>query len=122
MAYPPRLAKRWTDDDVPEEQEQAFADVVERLAGLQPDLDRDGNEKPGLVFLTDDARSEFIQCYNATGDEQSGMTGDLAAAWSKLEEVAARLALVSHCIRGVMTDSVDARECDAESLAAGVVC
>ncbi|QDT50425.1 hypothetical protein Pan258_44840 [Symmachiella dynata] len=120
MTYPPRRAKRWTDDDVPMEQEQAFADVVERLAGLQPDLDRHGDESPGLVFLTDDARSAFINYYNATGDEQSGMTGDLAAAWSKLEEVAARLALVFHCIRGVMTDDVDPRECDAESMAAGI--
>ncbi|MCA9074632.1 MAG: DUF3987 domain-containing protein [Planctomycetaceae bacterium] len=120
MAYPPRRAKRWTDDDVPEEQEQAFADIVERLAGLQPDLDRDGNETPVLVFLTDDARSAFIDYYNSTGDEQSGLTGDLAAAWSKLEEVAARLALVFHCIRGVMTDDVDPRKCDLESMAAGI--
>ena len=120
MAYPPRRAKCWTDDDVPEEQEQAFADVVERLAGMQPDLDRGGNERPGQVFLTDDARSAFINYYNATGEEQAGMTEDLAAAWSKLEEVAARLTLVFHCIRGVTTDNVDPKKCDAESMAAGI--
>ena len=120
MAYPPRRAKRWTDDDVPEEQEQAFADIVGRLAGLRPDIGADGNEKPGLVFLTNEARSAFIAYYNSTADEQTGMTGDLAAAWSKLEEAAARLALVFHCIREVTTDDVDSWKCDAESMAAGI--
>ena len=120
MTYPPRQPKRWTDADVPEEQEQAFADLVERLAGLNADIDADGNQKPGLVFPDDDARSAFIDYYNATADEQAGMSGDLAAAWSKLEETAARLALVFHCIRQVTSGVDDEWICDAESMAAGI--
>ncbi len=47
-------------------------------------------------------------------------TGNLAAAWSKLEETPARLALIIHCIRHVCGDAVDPWTCDAASMSAGV--
>ncbi|MEQ9411562.1 MAG: DUF3987 domain-containing protein, partial [Fuerstiella sp.] len=52
--------------------------------------------------------------------EQAGLTGDLAASWSKLEETAARFALVFHCVRQVTTEDVDPWKCDGQSMSAGV--
>ncbi|MEQ9409510.1 MAG: hypothetical protein RIK87_17375, partial [Fuerstiella sp.] len=57
-------------------------------------------------------REAFIAYYNHTGQEQAGLTGDLAASWSKLEETAARFALVFHCVRQVTTEDVDPWKCD----------
>ncbi|GAB5439735.1 MAG: hypothetical protein Fues2KO_00840 [Fuerstiella sp.] len=120
MACPPRTVKRWTDAEVPEEREQSLLDLVDRLFDLQPDTDADGKLKPGVVFLSDDARREFIEFFNATGDEQATLSGDLAASWAKLEEAAARLALVFHCVRQVTTKDVDPWECDVQSMQSGI--
>ena len=120
MTYPPRRAKKWTDDEIPESQENALEDLLTGLASLQPDIGADGNQKSGIVFLADDARAAFIEYYDRTGLEQSGMSGDLAASWSKLEETAARFALVFHCVRNVTSDDVDPWKCDIDSMAAGI--
>jgi hypothetical protein len=50
--------------------------------------------------------------------EQAELTGDLAAAWSKLEGYTARLALVIHLVRAVTGDA-DPMAVDAESIIAG---
>lgn len=120
MAYPPRRPKQWTDDEIPETQETALEDLIDALSALEPDIDSEGCLKPGIVFLSDDARAAFIEYFNATGEEQSGLSGDLAAAWSKLEETAARFALVFHCVRQVTTGDVDPWKCDLDSMAAGI--
>ena len=120
MVYPPRRVKRWTDAEIPESQETALENLIDGLSALSPDIDSQGDDKPGIVFLTDTARSAFIDYYNQTGEEQSGMSGDLAAAWSKLEETAARIALVFHCVRQVTTGDVDAWTCDSDSMQAAI--
>jgi len=42
--------------------------------------------------------------YDAHAEEHAELTGDLSAAWSKLEGYGARLALVVHCVRVVAGD------------------
>jgi hypothetical protein len=121
MVYPPRRIKRWTDAEIPESQETALEDLIDRLSALSPDLDSQGDNKPGIVFLTEPARLAFIDYYNQTGEEQSGMSGDLAAAWSKREETAARIALVFHCVRQVTTGDVEEWKCDGDSMQAAIV-
>ena len=56
-------------------------------------------------------------------DEQAELSGDLAAAWSKLECYAARLALVVHCCRVVSHDPAltSPDVIDEGSIGAGVV-
>ena len=66
------------------------------------------------------ARGLYRDYVNVTGLEQAGLTGDLSAAWSKLEESAARLALVIHCIRQASGETVDPWLCDADSMRDGI--
>ena len=55
--------------------------------------------QPVLVGLSPKAKKLFTTYYNAHAIEQAALAGDLSAAWSKLEEYAARLALVIHLVR-----------------------
>src|SRR5262249_44090280 len=61
--------------------------------------------------------------YNAHAIEQADLTGDMAAAWSKLEEYAARLALVVHFTRWAAGDANLTKPdiVDAASMNAGIV-
>ncbi len=60
--------------------------------------------------------------FNAHNAEQLELDGDLGAAWSKLEEVAARLALVIHYVREVADEPGLPRPVavDAESMRRGI--
>jgi len=44
----------------------------------------------------------YVDYYHEHAAEQKDLSGDLSAAWSKLEEIAARLALVLHCVKLAM--------------------
>ncbi len=48
------------------------------------------------------------------------MTGDLAAAGSKPEEIRARIALLLHCVRQASGEPVDPWQCDAQSMQAAL--
>jgi hypothetical protein len=48
--------------------------------------------------MTPGAKREWTTFYDEHAAEHAEMTGELAAAWSKLEGYAARLALVVHCV------------------------
>lgn len=104
LAWPPPMPKRWTESDIEPAQEAALARLVDRLYELQPTTDEDGRPRPALVTLSPEARAVFVAYYNAHNEEQAGLADDLASAWSKLEEYAARLALVVHCIRLAAND------------------
>ena len=123
LAYPPRKPKRWTKADVDAKAEAAVAAVFERLYALTPDTDDNGDERPRLVTLTDDAERAWESFYNDHNLEQAELSGDLAAAWSKLEGYAARIALVIHLVRCAANDPTlrDPARVDAASIAAGVV-
>jgi len=99
LACPPRRAKRWTEADIPPDVERSIADVFDRLYELRPTTDDDGDPQPVIVPLSADGHAAWVDFYNAHGQEQAELSGDLAAAWSKLEGYAARLALVVHFAR-----------------------
>ena len=120
LTYPPRQPKQWRDDEIPLRLEEQWADLVTELFAFQHDDSTDGRPKAALVRLSDDARGLFRDYVNTTGQEQAGLTGDLSAAWSKLEESAARLALVIHCIRQAAGEPVDPWTCDADSMTSGI--
>jgi hypothetical protein len=122
LAYPPRKPKRWTKADVSEKAEAAVAAVFERLYALTLDTDDNGDERPRLVTLTDEAERAWESFYNEHNLEQVDLCGDLAAAWSKLEGCAARFALVIHLVRWAANDPTlrDPARVDAASIAAGV--
>lgn len=131
-AMPPRKAKRWTEADVNADTEAAVAAVFDRLFSLtmEPDpespLMADGHGpdmRPRLVRLADDGKRAWVTFYNEHATEQAELSGDLSAAWSKLEGYAARLALVVHLTRWAAGDATlrDPARVDEASIAAGVV-
>lgn len=123
LTCPPRKPKRWTEADVNANTEAAVALVFDRLFGLTPETDDDGDERPRLVTLADDGKRAWVTFYNEHAGEQVNLSGDEAAAWSKLEGYAARLALVVHLTRWAAGDATlrDASRVDEASIAAGVV-
>jgi hypothetical protein len=122
-AMPPRKAKRWTEADVNATTEAAVSLVFDRLFGLTPETDDDGEERPRLVTLAEDGKQAWVRFYNEHATEQAELSGDLSAAWSKLEGYAARLALVIHLTRWAAGDATlhDLARVDEASIAAGVL-
>ncbi len=119
FACPPRRPKRWTDAELSPAAEAALADLFARLWALELGTDAEGDPAPIDLPLTADAKAAFERFVNEHGEEHAELSGDLAAAWSKLEGGAARLALVVHLCRAVAGDA-DPSAVDAVSVAAGV--
>jgi hypothetical protein len=122
LTYPPRKVKRWTEADIDPGAEAELVRLFDRLYELQPTAGDDGETQPALVRLSGDAKKVWKAYYNAHAVEQAELTGDLAAALSKLEEYAARLALVVHFTRWAAGDSTlaSADVVDAASMSAGI--
>jgi hypothetical protein len=121
-AMPPRTPKRWTEAVVDEGLQKQLADIFDRLYLLSMRADAAAEEPaPVALRLSAEAKRVWIAFYNAHAEEQLELTGDLAAAWSKLEGYAARLALVVHLTRwaAALADE-DSGEIDAESIRAGI--
>jgi hypothetical protein len=120
LACPPRRRREWSDDSVPEELRDRVRDVFDGLYALEPARDSAGDEYPAQIRVDDDARNEFIAYFKRNAERMDVSAGDEAAALSKLEETAARLALVIHLVRQAAGDDVEPWECDRDSMAAGV--
>ncbi len=122
FAMPPRLPKKWTEADLPQKTESAMETLFGRLLELDFLLDEEGKLQPIDVDLSAGGKAAWVQFYNEHAQEQANLTGDLAAAWSKLEGYAARFALLVHLIRVASEDAalIDANQVDAKSVAAGV--
>jgi hypothetical protein len=121
-AMPPRKPKRWTEADLDADTEAAVAKVFDRLYGLTQETDDDGDAQPRVLPLADDGKRAWVTFYNEHATEQVELSGDLSAAWSKLEGYAARLALVIHLTRWAAGDAtlLDSARVDEASIAAGV--
>jgi hypothetical protein len=122
LTCPPRKVKRWTEADMDPELEAAYARVLERLYNLEAAIDGEGNSQPVVVRLTPDAKEAFIAYYNEHAKEQIELSGDLAAAWSKLEAYPARFAMVIHLVRWAANDPSlkDPDKVDRVSMEAGI--
>jgi hypothetical protein len=122
LAWPPRKAKRWTETDVPAAITDAIAALFDRLFALKPDAHESGDAHPWIVTLDDGARSAFVRFFTEHNEAQVELHGDDAAAWSKLEGYAARLALLFHLIRHAADDpnAADPRRVDPQSMEAAI--
>lgn len=121
LAAPPRKRRTWTEADIPVRLAERMAGVFDLLFSLEPESDDDGNPRPSLVKLDDDAKRAWVEFVNAHGAEQLEHEGPLAAVWSKLEAYAARFALVLQMTRWAAGDpTARASQVDAQSMAAGV--
>lgn len=124
LAHPPRRPKRWTDEDIDPAVEAKYARLIDGLRELRhaPIRAEDGQPEPVALPLDAEALKMFADFVDRHGDEQLGMTGDLAAAWSKIEGYCARLALIVHCVRVVTGDRTltDPERIDAASMTVGI--
>ncbi|NQU21055.1 MAG: DUF3987 domain-containing protein [Candidatus Nealsonbacteria bacterium] len=122
VAMPPRRAKVWTEATVDRDLQKQVDRVFGRLLALEFRVDDDTDEKtdPVDLPLSSDGKRAWIDFYNRHAREQKDLTGELAAAFSKLEGYAARLALIVHLVRVAADDStVNPDEIDASSIEAG---
>jgi hypothetical protein len=120
LAYPPRVRKAWSEATVATATESAVAAMFERLYELSMDAGEDGEPMPRTITLAADAKEEFIAFYNSHARTQAALVADEAAAWSKLEGYAARLALVIHLAREALTNAPTPGPVDRQSVAAAV--
>jgi hypothetical protein len=111
MTFPPRQPKRWRDDELSQQTETAYSDLVNGLFELKPDGLND-EQWPATLTLSNDAKELYKAYVNRTGSEQAAMHGHLASQWSKLEETPARLAIIIHCVRQVTSGVADHWEID----------
>jgi hypothetical protein len=134
MAMPPRQPKTWSEMDVAPDVEQAFHRVLDALLALDFVAGEKtssgsvgpltavavGESEPHALSLSPAAKAAWVAHFNAWGQEQAAVEGELAAAFSKLEAAAARLALLHHVVGQVARGEDDRVPIEQESVAAGV--
>lgn len=104
VVMPKPRAKRWTEESVTESTIASMKRMVSRLLSLEHAADIDGDLHPIDLPLTPAAKRRFAAFVNSHGLETIGHDDELAAAWSKLEGYALRLALVVHLCRWASGD------------------
>lgn len=120
LAWPEPRKKQWTEKEIDPSVKKELAAIFDRLCELQMAPDETGELRPQVVKLTPEAKDLWREYYNAHAEEQVELEGDLASAWSKLEEYAARLALVVHYVRWAAGEVAEEKLLDQESMAAGI--
>ena len=121
LAAPPPRPQKWSEAEVSIFTKQAYADVLGRLYELQADVDEVGGDRPRLLRLSVEARRLWIQFHDEHADELADHVGDLAAAWSKLRDTAARLALIVHETKIAAGKKVDQYEVDVDSMRRAII-
>ena len=104
FAFPPQQRRVWTEAEIPDELQDAVDCLFEGLLELQFSPDGESDHAPIDIKLSKDGKKAFVDFFNEHAAEQQSLEGEVAAAWSKLEGYAARLALIVHLIRQVTGD------------------
>jgi hypothetical protein len=122
LSSPPRRAKRWTDEGVAGDRIAEYSAVIDRLLDLPMNWSADGDPQPSLVGMDAAAKRLWVAFYNAHNEAQEELSGELSAAWSKLEGYCPRLALVLHTLRWAIDDHTlaDRDTIDAASMGAAI--
>ena len=120
FAYPPRRPKEWTEADIDEEVEKRYERLVKGLAALKPLMDDEGEPYPVTLRMTPEAKEKWVAFYQRFAHIQAETDGDLAAAFSKLEGYAARLALLHHVCQSADAGSDALEPVAVESVRAGI--
>ena len=85
------------------------------LYALKLERDREDQLYPKRMRFTSKGKRRFIKFFNKHNKEQKGLSGCEAAAWSKLEAYAVRLAMLIQLLR-----HPESIEVDAKSVAAAI--
>ncbi|MCC7014864.1 MAG: DUF3987 domain-containing protein [Planctomycetes bacterium] len=120
VTMPPLRKRTWSDQGFPDAVRDDLQGIVERLLKLELSIDDDGLPVPKMLGLAPDAKELWIAFYNQHAEEQIQLDDSLAAAWSKLEAYAARIALVLHCLRDACGERVESAVVDTETMDAAI--
>jgi len=89
---PPAFQRRWTDDAISPDTTRGLHDLLDRMFLLEGHMGG-----PLEVRLGVEARRRWQEFFNSHNEEAEALgDDDLRAAWSKLEELPCRLALILH--------------------------
>ncbi len=119
MAMPPKRKKVWTEVEIDPIVSEAYEDMLKSLRDLPLDRDREGEKIPFAVRMTPAAKTIWVRFYAEWAEDQANADGDMAAALSKLEGYAARLALIHHVVTHV-GDMTDSEPLEPASIEAGI--
>jgi hypothetical protein len=119
MAMPPKRRKTWSEAEIDPSTSDAYEKLLGSLRDLSLDRDKDGGKVPFAVRMTPAAKAAWVAFYTEWAAEQANADGDMAAALSKLEGYAARLALIHHIVTHV-GDMTDSEPIEPISIEAGV--
>ncbi len=121
VAYPPRIAKRWSEATIPDELGFALDTVLSRLYALSMEKDEEeGEPRPVLVDLAPEAKELFIAFYNELGEALLERSSALAAMWSKIEAYCPRFALIFHLLREAASDTTVGEKVDEHSMVGAI--
>lgn len=122
LVAPPMEPSVWSDDDIAEETLTATRDLFRRLFDLAQTTDDTGSPTPNVVYKSPDAHREWVQFYNRHNQRIADLDDeDLRASYKKIEEVAARIALLVHVVRMVADGgAADPTHIDGDSMRAGI--
>jgi len=115
IASPPRKCQTWTDEEVTDETLLMIDSLFIKLLAIEfADVECSA---PHYIGLSQEAKQAFREFFNEHHQEQTDLTGDSAAAWSKLLGYVPRIALVFHVVKQLqrgedINHAVDSRTVD----------
>ena len=103
FAFPDPMAVTWSDCALSSETQQGYAEVLERLWGLEPDTTHNARPEPVVKQFTPEGRAAFVTWLKRHYDELAAddFPEHLRGPYAKLEGYCARLALILHECGGV---------------------
>jgi hypothetical protein len=116
---PPPHSKKWSDAVVDPSLMKEVERMFSRLLALDFSVGEENQLVPVTLSLTPKAHREWVRFYNEHAQEQASARGEYAAALSKLEGGAARLALLIHLVRQAADDLTVGEAVDEDSVFAG---
>ena len=96
VAAPPPRPQLWSERSIDVSTKDRLGHMLDGLYRLAGTTDSLGNACPRLIRLSREAKEVFVPWHDEHSRQTISHVGDLAAAWSKLKEIAARLALILH--------------------------
>lgn len=120
FTMPPIRRRRWTDEGIPEHVQAAYRRIVDDLYALPLALDATGAPQPRLVPMDAEAKREWVAYFNRHAEEQLLLDDKLCAAWSKLEGVTVRFALIIQHVRWAAGETSSIEQIDAQSMRSAI--